>query len=139
LGRQQPALLIDESYNANPVSMGATLRSLAAEKIEGRRLAVLGTMLELGEFSDEAHAGLAPIILETGVDELFLVGEPTRPLADALQGKLQVTLVANASEATDALLARLGPGDAVLVKASNGIGLASLVERVAGGRAPCST
>jgi hypothetical protein len=80
--------------------MGATLRSLAAEKIEGRRLAVLGTMLELGEFSDEAHAGLAPIILETGVDELFLVGEPTRPLADALEGKLPVTLVANASEAT---------------------------------------
>ena len=53
----------------------------------------------------------------------------------ALGGKLPVTLVANAAEAADALLARLAPGDAVLVKASNGIGLASLVERVAGGRA----
>jgi UDP-N-acetylmuramoyl-tripeptide--D-alanyl-D-alanine ligase len=133
------ALLIDESYNANPASMGATLRSLAAEPVEGRRLAVLGTMLELGAFSDEAHAGLAAVILETGVAELILVGEATRPLAAALEGKLPVTLVTSAAEATDALLARLGPGDAVLVKASNGIGLASLVERVAGGAASCST
>jgi UDP-N-acetylmuramoyl-tripeptide--D-alanyl-D-alanine ligase len=129
------ALLIDESYNANPASMAATLRSLAAEKVEGRRLAVLGTMLELGEHSDEAHAGLAPMILQAKVDELVLVGDATRPLAAALEGKLPVTLVANAADATDALLARLGAGDAVLVKASNGIGLASLVERVAGGSA----
>jgi UDP-N-acetylmuramoyl-tripeptide--D-alanyl-D-alanine ligase len=129
------ALLIDESYNANPASMEATLRSLAAEKVEGRRLAVLGTMLELGEHSDEAHAGLAPMILQAKIDELVLVGEATRPLAAALEGKLPVTLVANAADATDALLARLGAGDAVLVKASNGIGLASLVERVAGGSA----
>ena len=70
-----------------------------------------------------------------GLAELILVGEATRPLAEALGDKLPVTLVANAAEAADALLARLAPGDAVLVKASNGIGLASLVERVAGGRA----
>ncbi|WP_300972819.1 UDP-N-acetylmuramoyl-tripeptide--D-alanyl-D-alanine ligase [Sphingomonas sp. LHG3406-1] len=133
------ALLIDESYNANPASMAATLRSLADEKIEGRRLAVLGTMLELGEHSDDAHAGLAPAVIAAGVAELILVGEATRPLADAIGDGLPVTMVANAAEATDALLARLGPGDAVLVKASNGIGLASLVERVAGGAATCST
>jgi UDP-N-acetylmuramoyl-tripeptide--D-alanyl-D-alanine ligase len=129
------ALLIDESYNANPASMGATLRSLAQEKVDGRRLAVLGTMLELGSHSDEAHAGLAPAILEAQLAELILVGEPTRPLAAALEGKLPVTVVPDAAAATDALLARLGAGDAVLVKASNGIGLASLVERVAGGSA----
>jgi UDP-N-acetylmuramoyl-tripeptide--D-alanyl-D-alanine ligase len=133
------ALLIDESYNANPASMAATLRSLAAEKVDGRRLAVLGTMLELGTHSDEAHAGLATDVLSASLAELILVGEPTRPLARALQGKLPVMVVANAAEATQALLQRLGPGDAVLVKASNGIGLASLVERVAGGGAPCST
>ena len=133
------ALLIDESYNANPASMAATLRSLAAERTDGRRLAVFGTMLELGSHSDEAHAGIAPHVIDAKLDELILVGEPTRPLAAALEGKLPVTVVANADEATDALLARLAPGDAVLVKASNGIGLASLVERVAGGRATCST
>jgi UDP-N-acetylmuramoyl-tripeptide--D-alanyl-D-alanine ligase len=129
------ALLIDESYNANPASMGATLRSLSQEKVDGRRLAVLGTMLELGSHSDEAHAGLAPSILEAQLAELILVGEPTRPLAAALEGKLPVTVVPDAAAATDALLARLSAGDAVLVKASNGIGLASLVERVAGGLA----
>ena len=78
---------------------------------------------------------LAPAILGAGIDELILVGEATRPLAAALDGTLPVMLVANAAEATDALVARLGAGDAVLVKASNGIGLASLVERVAGGSA----
>ena len=83
--------------------------------------------------------GLAPAVLEAGLAELILVGEATRPLAQALEGKLPVTLVANAAEAADALCARLAPGDAVLVKASNGIGLASLVERVAGGAASCST
>ena len=80
---------------------------------------------------------MARVVDAAGV-ELILVGEATRPLAEALHGKLPVTRVANAAEATDALLARLGPGDAVLVKASNGIGLASVVERVAGGAASCS-
>lgn len=129
------ALLIDESYNANPASMAATLRNLCNEKVEGRRIAVLGTMLELGGFSDQAHAGLAPDVLGAGLSELILVGEPTRPLAQAIGDRLPVTIVPDAAAATDALLARLGAGDAVLVKASNGIGLASLVERVAGGRA----
>lgn len=133
------ALLIDESYNANPASMAATLRNLANEKIEGRRIAVLGTMLELGEHSAAAHAGLAPAIREAGVSEVILVGEAARPLLEALGGEPAATLVADAAAATDALRARLGPGDAVLVKASNGIGLASLVERMAGGAATCST
>ncbi|GAA4028336.1 UDP-N-acetylmuramoyl-tripeptide--D-alanyl-D-alanine ligase [Sphingomonas rosea] len=133
------ALLIDESYNANPASMAATLRSLGEEKVEGRRLAVLGTMLELGEHSDAAHAGLAPAIREARVDEVILVGEPARRLLDALGSDVAAILVPDAAAATDALLARLAPGDAVLVKASNGIGLAKLVDRVAGGAATCST
>lgn len=126
-------LLIDESYNANPASMRATLRSLAAEKVDGRRIAVLGTMLELGEFSEREHAGLAPMVLDSRVDELILVGEATRPLEEAMDGRIPVRRVADAQAATDALLATMRGGDAVLVKASNGVGLAKLVERVAGG------
>jgi len=129
------ALLIDESYNANPASMTATLRSLSGEQVSGRRLAVLGTMLELGEHSDAAHRDLAPAIRDARVGEVILVGEATRPLLEALEGNVPVVLVPDAAGATDALLARLGPGDAVLVKGSNGIGLAKLVERVAGGSA----
>ena len=132
-------LLIDESYNANPASMAATLKNLAEEQAPGRRIAVLGTMLELGEFSDEAHAGLAPVVLDSGVDELILVGEATRPLEQALATRLSVERVGSAEEATQRLLATMRAGDAVLVKASNGVGLARLVERVAGGAATCST
>ena len=132
-------LLIDESYNANPASMRATLRSLAEEKVSGRRIAVLGTMLELGDHSDREHAGLAPVVLDSKVDELILVGEATRPLEEAIAGRVPVRRVADAATATDALLATMRGGDAVLVKASNGVGLAKLVERVAGGAATCST
>jgi UDP-N-acetylmuramoyl-tripeptide--D-alanyl-D-alanine ligase len=132
-------LLIDESYNANPVSMAATLKSLAAEQIEGRRLAVLGTMRELGSHSDEAHAGLAEPILAAGVSPVILVGEETRPLEQALGGRIEVLRADGPDKAADLLLRTARAGDAVLVKASNGVGLARLVERVAGGAAPCFT
>lgn len=132
-------LLIDESYNANPASMAATLKSLAAEPVESRRIAVLGTMRELGSHSDEAHAGLAPHVLDARVDTLILVGEETRPIEQALAGQVHILRADGPDEAADRLLATVRPGDAVLVKASNGVGLARLVERVAGGAAPCST
>jgi UDP-N-acetylmuramoyl-tripeptide--D-alanyl-D-alanine ligase len=132
------ALLIDESYNANPASMAATLKSLGAEADAKRRIAVLGPMRELGEHSSELHAALAPAVLEAHVDELILIGEEMRPLAEQVVGKISLDLVASVDEAIDGLIARLHPGDAVLVKASNSVGLAKLVERVAGGLA-CST
>src|SRR4029079_14602422 len=131
-------LLVDESYNANPASMTATLKSLGAEKDVTRRIAVLGPMRELGEHSGALHAGLASAVLNAHVDELILIGDEMRPLAEQVVGKLSLDLVNSVEEATDALLARLHPGDAVLVKASNSVGLAKLVERMV--RQPaCST
>ena len=126
-------LLIDESYNANPASMAATLKSLGEEPGVTRCLAVLGPMRELGEHSDALHAGLAPHVVDAGVEELILIGNEMAPLADALAGKVPVERAADVDEATEALLRRIRPGDAVLVKASNSIGLAKLVERVARG------
>jgi UDP-N-acetylmuramoyl-tripeptide--D-alanyl-D-alanine ligase len=131
-------LLIDESYNANPASMAATLKSLGAETEATRRIAVLGPMRELGEHSATLHAGLAPAILDANVDELILIGEEMRPLAEQVVGKVSLDLVDSVDEAIDGLIARLRPGDAVLVKASNSVGLAKLVDRVAKG-VPCST
>ncbi len=128
-------LLIDESYNANPASMAATLKSLGAEREDGRRIAVLGPMRELGAHSAEAHAGLAPAVREAGVDQLILVGDEMAPLEAALAGAVPLLRAADAEAAVEALLALVRPGDAVLVKASNSIGLARLVERVAGGSA----
>jgi UDP-N-acetylmuramoyl-tripeptide--D-alanyl-D-alanine ligase len=132
------ALLIDESYNANPASMAATLKSLGAEREASRRIAVLGPMRELGEHSEALHAGLAPAVRDARLDRLILIGDEMRPLAEALEGAVEINRVAGVDDATDALMRLLRPGDAVLVKASNSIGLARLVERVAGGLA-CST
>ena len=132
------ALLIDESYNANPASMAATLKSLGAERNVARRIAVLGPMRELGTHSAQLHAGLAPAVLDAHVDELILIGEEMRPLAELVVGKISLDLVGSVDEAIAGLLAKLHPGDAVLVKASNSVGLAKLVDRVAGGVA-CST
>ena len=131
-------LLIDESYNANPASMAATLASLGAEKEAGRRIAVLGPMRELGPHSDALHAGLAPAVLSAHVDRLILIGEEMFPLDDALDGSVAVDRVATVSEATDRLRHIVHPGDAVLVKASNSVGLAKLVESMAKEPA-CST
>jgi UDP-N-acetylmuramoyl-tripeptide--D-alanyl-D-alanine ligase len=131
-------LLIDESYNANPASMAATLKSLGAERDVERRIAVLGPMRELGEHSGALHAGLAPAVLDAHVDELILIGDEMRPLAEQVVGKLSLDLASSVEEATDILMRTLHPGDAVLVKASNSVGLARLVERVAGGL-ECST
>jgi UDP-N-acetylmuramoyl-tripeptide--D-alanyl-D-alanine ligase len=124
-------LLIDESYNANPASMAATLASLGAEKGVARRIAVLGPMRELGTHSEALHAGLAPAILSARIDRLILIGEEMVPLDDELDGSVAVDRVATVTEATDRLRQMVHPGDAVLVKASNSVGLAKLVESMA--------
>jgi UDP-N-acetylmuramoyl-tripeptide--D-alanyl-D-alanine ligase len=126
-------LLIDESYNANPASMAATLKALGEERDVGRRIAVLGPMRELGEHGAELHASLAPDVVAAKVDHLILVGEEMRPLEKALNGAVHVDRAKDVMQATDLLARLIQPGDAVLVKASNSIGLAKLVERMAGG------
>ncbi|MEO5611542.1 MAG: UDP-N-acetylmuramoylalanyl-D-glutamyl-2, 6-diaminopimelate--D-alanyl-D-alanine ligase, partial [Sphingomicrobium sp.] len=104
-----------------------------------RRIAVLGPMRELGSHSDALHAGLAPAVIEAHVDRLILIGEELIPLADALGDQVEVARAASVDEATALLLRLIRPGDAVLVKASNSVGLARLVEQVAGELHPCST
>ncbi|MEO8176101.1 MAG: UDP-N-acetylmuramoyl-tripeptide--D-alanyl-D-alanine ligase [Sphingomicrobium sp.] len=131
-------LLIDESYNANPASMAATLKSLGAESGVERRIAVLGPMRELGSYGEALHAGLAPAIIEARVDWLILIGDEMDPLVDALERRVAIERTNSVKDATDRLLRLVQPGDAVLVKASNSVGLAKLVERVV--REPaCST
>jgi UDP-N-acetylmuramoyl-tripeptide--D-alanyl-D-alanine ligase len=125
------ALVIDESYNANPSSMRATLAVLAAEP--GRKLAVLGEMRELGEKSDAYHAALAEPVIDAGVERVILVGEAMRPLANALEGRVDFVHVIDAAAARASLSAMLAPGDAVLIKGSNGVGLASVVAGLANG------
>ncbi|MEO5587632.1 MAG: UDP-N-acetylmuramoyl-tripeptide--D-alanyl-D-alanine ligase [Novosphingobium sp.] len=134
------ALLIDESYNANPASMRATLTQLGQTRAT-RRIAVLGAMKELGDFAPGLHAGLAEPIAEAGVDYAILVGDEMMALADEL-GKSSGAKLGKAvrfahcqtpAEAQIAL-ADFGveSGDAILVKGSNSVGLGSLVAALSG-------
>ncbi len=119
------ALVLDESYNANPTSMRATLAVLARE--HGRKVAVLGAMGELGADSDALHAGLANDVVAAGVEIALLVGAAMTPLAGALEGRTEVRHVADAATADAALVTFIAPGDAILVKGSNSVGLSALV------------
>ena len=126
------ALVIDESYNANPASMAATLKSLGSEPGTDRRIAVLGPMRELGPHADRLHAELAAPVLAANVDVLVLVGEDMRPLEEAVDGRVRVTRATGPADAAAAVKDMLRPRDAVLVKASNSIGLSTVVEQLTG-------
>ena len=128
------ALLIDESYNANPASMAATLKVLGDEQVTGRRIAVLGAMRELGRETADFHAALAGPVAAAKVDYAILVGEEMEALAKALGPATKLAHVPDTAAAIDLARGAIGPGDAVLVKGSNSIGLAALVEALAGGK-----
>jgi UDP-N-acetylmuramoyl-tripeptide--D-alanyl-D-alanine ligase len=134
------ALLIDESYNANPASMRATLAQLGTTPAR-RRIAVLGAMKELGAHARGFHAALAGPLAEAGVDFAVLVGDEMRALADELGTSADPALgkrprfahCASVKDAQDALRQfGLERGDAVLVKGSNSVGLGALVAALAG-------
>lgn len=130
------AMLIDESYNANPASMRATLAQLG-QTPSHRRIAVLGAMKELGDFAEGFHASLAEPLLAADVDYALLVGEEMHSLAREL-GKQRAAVLGKPFEwehcrtADEAigLLEDFGivAGDAVLVKGSNSVGLGRLVD-----------
>jgi UDP-N-acetylmuramoyl-tripeptide--D-alanyl-D-alanine ligase len=126
------ALLIDESYNANPASMVATLAVLGKAQA-ARRIAVLGEMRELGEQSAALHTGLVDAILAADVKIALLVGPAMVPLAKALEGKITCRHVADAAAALEQLTPSLQAGDAILIKGSNAVGLSRLVAVLAGG------
>jgi UDP-N-acetylmuramoyl-tripeptide--D-alanyl-D-alanine ligase len=128
------ALLIDESYNANPASMAATLRTFGALRVAGRRIAVLGAMRELGESSAGFHAALAEPVEAAGVETAILVGDEMEALAKALGAKVKMAHVPDTATAIELARREARPGDAILVKGSNSIGLAALVEALAGGK-----
>lgn len=122
--------LIDESYNANPASMKAALQLLDAAPVtgEGRRIAVLGDMLELGEHSARLHAALADIVAGTKTDMLLLAGTDMKALADRPPPNLRVEYRASAEELEPLLLEMVQPGDAVVIKSSKATGFSRLVE-----------
>ena len=118
--------VIDESYNANPASMAAALALLGTAK--GRKIAVLGSMLEMGEGADAHHAGLIEPITANGVDLVFAVGPEMAALWREVPGALRGAHAQTARELLPALENQLRPGDTVLVKGSNGAKMSVVIE-----------
>jgi UDP-N-acetylmuramoyl-tripeptide--D-alanyl-D-alanine ligase len=123
-------LLIDESYNANPASVQAALALLGQAKPgkNGRRIAVLGDMLELGEHGPSLHAGLAESLDLAKVDSLYAAGPLMAHLWEAVPPSRRGAHAANSALLQDALLSALRPGDVVMVKGSLGSRMGPLVD-----------
>jgi UDP-N-acetylmuramoyl-tripeptide--D-alanyl-D-alanine ligase len=129
--QDRPLLLIDESYNANTASMGAALDVLSSIAAPGgRKIAILGDMLELGDAASALHAGLADAVKASGADRVHLVGTHMGALAAALPRQLVASHSSSVAEALDGIMADLAYGDAVMVKGSNGVGLSRIVTEI---------
>ena len=127
--------VVDDSYNANPDSMAASLAAFALKDVAGRRIAVLGDMAELGSYSREGHRDTGARAAQAGVDLLVCVGERSRDMLEAAREAdpgLDIEWVPDAQAAVQALEGRVRPGDCVLVKASHSTGLDVVAERLVG-------
>lgn len=124
-------VVIDDCYNANPMSMRAALEDLASEagRRGGRRVAVLGDMLELGPDQDRMHEEIGDVAEAAGVDLLITVGPLAASIADRFRG--ESICAADAAEGAAVAAAAVLPGDTVLVKASRGIGLETVTAELA--------
>jgi UDP-N-acetylmuramoyl-tripeptide--D-alanyl-D-alanine ligase len=121
--------LIDDCYNANPMSMRAALDDLAQTAGEARTVAVLGDMLELGQDEREFHRQIGEHADTLDVDVLVTVGPLAVAIGERFEG--EVYPVADAGEAAALVPELLAPGDVVLVKGSRGVGLELVTEALA--------
>jgi len=127
--------VIDDSYNANPTAMRMALDLLAGERTASRRVAVLGEMLELGDFRDALHEDVGRHVMSGRVDLLMAVGgDAARALAQAAvaagMAPASVRYFATSDEAADAIAGVVRPGDVVLVKGSRGVRTDRVVDRL---------
>ncbi|MDP2122168.1 MAG: UDP-N-acetylmuramoylalanyl-D-glutamyl-2,6-diaminopimelate--D-alanyl-D-alanine ligase [Hoeflea sp.] len=123
-------VLIDESYNANPASMRAALDLLrdTPVRLRGRRVAVLGDMLEMGRFAERVHRDLAGPLREARADLVCLAGPEMRALKDELGTEIETVYREDADGLAAYLKTGLRDGDAVMVKSSLGIGFGRIVK-----------
>jgi len=127
------ALLIDESYNANPASMRAALALLGQAGLgpNGRRIAVLGDMLELGPAGNELHRSLIEAVLAQDIDCVFCAGPLMRNLWDALPSERRGGYAENAAGLEPKVVGAIADGDAIMVKGSLGSRMGPIVKALA--------
>ena len=122
--------VINDAYNANPGSMKASLTALGLRT--GRRVAVLGDMLELGTESLKMHLDILPILAQNGVVSVYATGPMMRNVINGLPSDIHGKWVESASELLPILKDELQSGDVVLFKASHGIGLEQIIRQLKG-------
>ncbi|MFE5671422.1 UDP-N-acetylmuramoyl-tripeptide--D-alanyl-D-alanine ligase [Agromyces sp. NPDC056523] len=135
MGGRDEITVINDAYNASPDSVAAALKTLAqVKRPEGRTIAVLGEMSELGEFSGEEHDRIGLLAVRLGVSQLVVVGEGARRLHITAinEGSWdgESAYVETADEAFELVTSTVRPGDTVLVKSSNSAGLRHLGDRL---------
>lgn len=122
------ATIIDETYNASPISVRAALSNIGDIECTGRKIVVLGDMLELGESSRDLHEDLATDIIRNQIDLVYTVGEFSKSLFYKLPKEIQGFAFDEKQGLIGKLHNEIKPGDVVLIKASNGVGLSSIIE-----------
>jgi UDP-N-acetylmuramoyl-tripeptide--D-alanyl-D-alanine ligase len=130
--------VVNDAYNANPTSMKAAVDTLAAMEAEGRRVAVLGDMAELGSYTDLAHFRIGEHVARSGIERLVTVGPRAIRIAEGARAagmsEARVESFPTVESANEALQSAVGSGDVVLVKASRVMGLERLVDGLVSGR-----
>ncbi len=133
------ALLLDESYNANPASMRAAIELLGGSAVgTGRRIAVLGDMLELGARSEDMHRELAPTLEEARINLVFCAGPHMLALYDALPAYRRGGWALSSDDLQEKVLEEIRPGDVVMVKGSLGSRMGPIVTALLGRFAPAA-
>jgi UDP-N-acetylmuramoyl-tripeptide--D-alanyl-D-alanine ligase len=128
---ENPLLLIDESYNANSASMAAALEVFAGQIVPGgKKILVLGDMLELGAQGPALHRALKQAVVNTGADKVFLVGSGMAVLAEALGPGAVAAHALSVDAVAESIVNGLAYGDTIMVKGSNGVRLGGLVKQI---------
>jgi len=129
--------LLDDAYNANPVSMAAAIAALGSARPtgSGRRIAILGDMLELGPEENRLHAALADELVAAGVDAVIACGRRMKHLHDALPKTIHAGYAQDAGEGLEQVKSMVQAGDVVLIKGSNGSGLHKIASVLVDGTA----
>jgi UDP-N-acetylmuramoyl-tripeptide--D-alanyl-D-alanine ligase len=125
-------VLIDDSYNANPLSLEAALKTLGARPTDGRRIAVLTDMLELGSLAEQHHSQGAELAVRAEADLVFCAGPLMKFLWDALPPTRRGGYAQSAETLVPQLVDAIRSGDVVMVKGSNGSKASVLAQALAG-------
>ncbi|QBR90846.1 UDP-N-acetylmuramoyl-tripeptide--D-alanyl-D-alanine ligase [Nocardioides euryhalodurans] len=132
--RADGVTVVNDAYNANPDSVRAALRALADMEVAGRRVAVLGGMLELGDASAEQHRSIGAVAAQLGVDVVLGVGDLAHDVVAGFEAHAagEAHWAGDTDAAYEQLESMLRPGDTVLLKSSRDAGLRWLGDRLSG-------